>query len=121
MTQHAVDDIEPKNIRGFPTIEYVKDNWANAYGMDEAKVGGTGLVLNPGKDFVDLLNFKSGHSCTGWGWHRTCTTWNYDASDVANCDFDSQYYDSTIELPHQPMVYDLRSCDGTRRPPPTTS
>ena len=97
-----VSSIAPMPVRGFPTVEYVYANWLNAYGMQPGTL----------TDFTNLLNFKSGQYCTGRGWRRTCTTFSYDASDVANCDFDSQYYDSTIVLPSTPMVYDLRSCDG---------
>jgi hypothetical protein len=100
VTQH-VAGIEEKDIRGFPTVEYNPANWLGAYGMNP------GLVA----DFQNELAWKSYQQCTGSGRNRVCVTKYYGATNVADCNFDSQYYDSTIRLNSaHPMVYDMRDC-----------
>jgi|GEM_PF-1125373 len=85
----AVADVEVKPARGFPSVQYNFTNWHNAYNMDEKHLS----------DFVSLLQWKK----KSW-WGNSY----YDSSYVANCKFDSQYYNSTINLPSTPTVYDLR-------------
>jgi hypothetical protein len=101
VTEHAT--IAAKEVRGFPTVEYNPGNWANApYFMT------TGTVAQ----FQSLLNYKSYQQCTGTGTKRVCVTKWYSAANLANCTFDSQYYDSTIHLSSVATVYDMRDCAG---------
>ncbi len=92
-----VPDVEVKAVRGFPSVQYNYSNWNNSYGMQEKFLGGS-------DGFVSRLDFKSTRVCNRY----TCYWETYNASNVANCEFDSQYYNSTINLPSTPTVYDLR-------------
>lgn len=99
----GVSDLVAKEVRGFPSIQYSLSNWQGApYHM----VAGT-LA-----DFESHLNWKSYQQCTGSGKNRVCVTKYYNHTNVANCNFDSQYYNSTIELSTTATIYDLRDCAG---------
>jgi Tfp pilus assembly protein PilE len=92
--------IQAKDARGFPTVEYVPANWAGApYYMTEGRMKTT-PVPNV-NDLIKRLSFKSGYSMTN------------PSTTLSNCNFNSQYYNSTIEMPHIAMVYDLRDCNGS--------
>ncbi len=97
VTTGALSTIEPMTVRGFPTVEYNLHNWEGApYHMTGGDIG----------DFESHLNFRTHRVCTGWH----CTYVPYDAGIVENCNFNSQYYDSTISLTTTPTVYDMRDC-----------
>jgi Tfp pilus assembly protein PilE len=92
--------IEPKEVRGFPTVEYVLANWQAApYNMTEGHFYSGPKASFP-NDLVNRLSFKSGRSATN------------PSSTRSTCTLNSQYYNPIIEMPSIPMVYDLRDCNG---------